>query len=81
MPNPYPGCYNCGFDACSKTIWGSVAALLTKFRDCGDLMFSGHTVFYMLIALYWWRTAKNTYWWTPYSYPVLLIVSTILFQF
>jgi hypothetical protein len=44
MPNPYPGCYNCGFDACSKTIWGSVAALVVVVVGAAVVVLVGAAV-------------------------------------
>lgn len=61
MNNPYPPCYNCGHDSCPSSVWTSVWWTVSKFPffDCGDLMFSGHTVHFLLMALLWNRFCSH----------------------
>lgn len=60
MPNPYPPCYNCAGE-CPDSVWTAIWMTITKFPffDCGDLMFSGHTVHFLLCAMLWQKFTSN----------------------
>jgi PAP2 superfamily C-terminal len=60
LDNPWPGCDDCGQGSkkCPTTLWGCVSLTALggfPFFDCGDSVFSGHTLQYILCGLIWTR--------------------------
>eukprot|EP01130_Rhizamoeba_saxonica_P000670 TRINITY_DN10612_c0_g1_i1.p1 TRINITY_DN10612_c0_g1~~TRINITY_DN10612_c0_g1_i1.p1 ORF type:complete len:258 (-),score=35.53 TRINITY_DN10612_c0_g1_i1:46-819(-) len=64
LNNPWPDCNQCGIDTgCPDTLYESVVYTILRFPlyDCGDLIFSGHTVHYIMCALVWHSYDKTIY--------------------
>jgi hypothetical protein len=52
--NPDPSCVNCGrAGGCPATLWEAVATTIRYYplKTCGDLMFSGHSMYFIHVAL------------------------------
>jgi len=56
LNNPWPECNQCGtMGSCPSSIWEAITYTMQRFPfyDCGDLIFSGHTVHFVLCGLVW----------------------------
>jgi len=63
MNDPNAACRNCG-SVCPDSIWLGIKQVILypyPLGTCGDCMFSGHTVHYLLMALCWQRYSTNTF--------------------
>eukprot|EP01119_Soliformovum_irregulare_P016406 TRINITY_DN4738_c0_g1_i1.p1 TRINITY_DN4738_c0_g1~~TRINITY_DN4738_c0_g1_i1.p1 ORF type:complete len:287 (-),score=41.53 TRINITY_DN4738_c0_g1_i1:135-869(-) len=72
LNNPTVDCANCG-SMCPEDLWTSIIQTFSypyPLGTCGDSMFSGHTVHYLLMALTW-----QTYIYTHPSWKTIAIPS------
>jgi hypothetical protein len=55
LNNPWPPCNYCSMGGCPENLRECIIYTLRRFPfyDCGDLIFSGHTVHYVMCALVW----------------------------
>ncbi len=51
--SPDPSCVDCGRGSCPATLWDAIVSTLRYYplKTCGDLMFSGHSMYFIHIAL------------------------------
>jgi len=64
LNNPWPACFQCGIDGgCPQSLFECVSYTVQRFPfyDCGDLIFSGHTVHFLMVGLVWATYAKTTF--------------------
>ncbi|KAL0483578.1 hypothetical protein AKO1_014569 [Acrasis kona] len=64
LNNPFPGCFRCGAGECPRTYQESILWTFVKFSslsECGDMMFSGHTLHFLLAALTWSKFINYKY--------------------
>eukprot|EP01128_Nolandella_sp_AFSM9_P000870 TRINITY_DN10997_c0_g1_i1.p1 TRINITY_DN10997_c0_g1~~TRINITY_DN10997_c0_g1_i1.p1 ORF type:complete len:244 (+),score=12.94 TRINITY_DN10997_c0_g1_i1:57-734(+) len=56
LNNPWPECFQCGIESgCPSSLLECITYTVSRFPfyDCGDLIFSGHTVHFLLTGFVW----------------------------